>query len=80
MIKTIQVCDRCGKETSYESVYAVVGEQRLPTGESEDKAEAVDLCPLCMRAAMQDLVGAMGFVDAADFVAKYRKKLVPIRM
>ncbi len=80
MIRTINVCDQCGAECPYESIYARAGWQRLPTGEQETVDEAVDLCPIHMRALMQTMVACMNCDAARAWVKTARDKKPPIRM
>lgn len=78
MLKQVRICDRCSRDAPYESVYAIVGEQTLPTGETEEITEAADFCPLCLREAMQAMVHGMSWSEAANFIANYRKPLKPL--
>lgn len=53
--RMILICDRCGATCLLDSIWVVVGEQRLPTGETEECTEALDLCHSCLRWTVEDL-------------------------
>lgn len=79
MKKTVNICDRCGRECPYESIYATVGAEAravsVDTVATKDVIEDVDLCPLCMRARMDQMVQEMTPAQRAEWVEASRKKL-----
>ena len=79
MLKQINVCDRCGGECKWDSIYAVVGLPGVrPT--QEDVREPVDLCCACMRWMLGQLVSEMTCEQAAAWVKLARTPQKPIRM
>lgn len=74
MKKTINICDRCGRECFYESIYATVDRVTDAAGSMDDIVEDVDLCPLCMRARMEQMVQQMTPSQRAAWVEASRKK------
>lgn len=80
MLKQIRVCDRCGGECQWDTIYAVVGDQRLPTGEQEDVCEPVDLCNACLSWAVRGLVARLSHVTAGAWVKLARTPQKPVRM
>ncbi len=78
--RVINECDQCGKETPYESIYAIVGREMYGAPSSEDVHEAVDLCPIHMRMLMAEMVAAMDPAAAVKWVARARTKPTPRRV
>ena len=77
--RQIRVCDQCGRQVEYESIWAVVAAQIGPDG-SVNRQEDVDLCPIHCRMALAELVAAMTLEQAAAWVTRWRTKAEPVRV
>ncbi len=74
MLKTVQICDKCGtEECPWESIYAVT----MPT--TAPATEAVDLCPMCMMMVMREMVSEMTPEYAKVWVERAKRPLKTVR-
>lgn len=79
--KTMLVCDRCGRECPYDSIWAEVGTYPPVAPElAQPRQEDVDLCPIHCREALAEMVAAMPPATAAAWVAKMRTVPKPVRV
>jgi ferredoxin len=89
-LKTVNVCDRCGRECPYESIRYNERPVQQP-GQHEGRTfpmfDSLDLCPMCMRGAVEELLAGSaewgpwgGMETKAAFVKKVTTMPPPVRV
>ncbi len=78
MLKTVNICDRCGRQCEWDTIYAKTGRECDKAGDMDDKTEPVDLCSACMSRVVRDMVEKMTPEEAVEW-AKMAKTPPPMR-
>ena len=75
VLKPTLYCDRCGRKCKYDSISLVTGTQTGVDG-SEDAWDSIDLCLMCSRAFLVEMLRDLKPVEAKRWLEAARNPKV----
>jgi hypothetical protein len=77
-IKTILICDRCGKHPAeYDTIHLKVDRRMDAAGSMEDIYESIDLCQACAHSLLRTMTKEMDETQRKDWL-KWAKEKPPV--